>query len=133
MKVQIHIVALDEENGLKKTLEQEIEIPREALRITEMLHGSDPSIRVTQIATDAMLGAQKPFDMRRQSQKQRMQEVVEAGGKIGGPNGGVREDGSVDPMAKALGLDMVRDIGRQERARSGAPRAPVPGFDKRGR
>ena len=119
MDLYVKIVALDEQNGVKKTIEKTVPVPPGVLKMVEMFHGGDPVERVTQVATSAAIAALQTIDAGRKNEKKAMEEVVSKGGMVGGPKGA-----PADPMMRALGLDMIESMNSGQRAASG----PVAGF-----
>lgn len=121
MDLYVKIVALDEQNGVKKTIEKTVPVPPGVIKMVEMFHGGDAGERVTQVATSAAIAALQTIDVGRKNEKKAMEEVVSKGGMVGGPKGAP----ATDPMMKALGLDMIESMNSgQSRAASG----PVAGF-----
>jgi len=118
MQVQIQIVAMDHENGLKKTMTATVEVPKPVLALHEMMAGDDPGELVTMIANAVFLGAKRELDAGQRNRGSALVERVERGGPIGSntPRGG-----KPDPIAEALGLDIIDRMGR-----AAAPAQPAP-------
>lgn len=122
MDLYIKIVALDEQNGVKKTVEKTVPVPPGVLKMVEMFHGGDPGERVTQVATSAAVAALQTIDVGRKNEKKVMEEVVSKGGMIGGPKDA---PASQNPTLAALGLDMIESMNSGQPQ---APSGPVAGF-----
>lgn len=119
MQVQIQIVAMDHENGVKKTMSATIDVPKAVLALHEMVSGGDPSERVTVVATSVFLGAKRELDASRRNRGTALLERANSGAPVGGARGG-----KTDPLGDALGLDLIDAMAAKERG-GGAQHAPA--------
>lgn len=119
MEVYIEVVAMDHENGVKKTLSKTIEVPGAVLGLHEMFTGNDTHKLVTAIAQACFMGATKELEAGRRNKSVMLNEQIERGAKIGGSSpsaGGGGEGAARDPLSEALGLDLIRRMGGQQQA-----------------
>lgn len=133
MQVYIEVIAMDHENGVKKTVKETVEVPKAVLAVHRMFaEGADAGKLVTAIAQSVYMGARKELDAGRKNQRTAMNAMVERGGKIGGNQprqapvqaapGAPEPPAPMDPLAESLGLDVIQKMARKE----GRAPAPVP-------
>lgn len=128
MKLYVKVIAYSEEDGIKTTREEVVEIPTKVLRLNEAVMGKgDPSAILEGFATSALVAA---LGTVRIGGPSRAQEIMtgNGGGPIGGRGPVVNEDGkAADPLAAALGLDIIEAMNQKDApAQRQAPAGPGP-------
>lgn len=121
MKVLIHVCAIDEERGVKSTKEEVVEVPKGVLALHEMFAGNDADKLLSAISIAVFSGAMKELQASRRNPSAALAEQVDRGAKVGGST-----PEATDPMAEALGLDIIRkDVrGGQQPPRQQQPQQP---------
>lgn len=145
MEVHIEIIAMDRENGVKKTIKETVQVPKAVLAVHQMFaEEGNPGALVTAIAQSVYGGARKELDAGRKNQRTAMNEMVQrTGGRIGGSRparpapmheaapGAVpahQPEAPMDPLAASLGLDLIqRAHGHPSGLRAAPVAAPTPG------
>lgn len=124
MKLYVKVIAFSEEHGIKSTREELVEIPVKVQRLNEVVMGSEPDVLLEGFATSALVAALGTVQIGGQSPAQ---DIIT--GTSGAPIGGRREEsapthggrpgpgasGGGDPLAKALGLDIIEAMDAKER------------------
>jgi hypothetical protein len=144
VKLYVKVIAISEEHGLKSTREELVEIPVKVQRLNEVVMGNEPASLLEGFATSALIAALGTVQIGGQNPAQDI--ITGAGGApIGGrqeepyrepgapaPGPGARQGGG-DPLAKALGLDIIEAMDARERhARPTGP-GPIGFGNTRGR
>jgi hypothetical protein len=130
VKLYVKVIAFSEEDGIKSTREEIVEVSGKTLKLNEAIMGSDPEEIVSSIATSALIAALQSVQA---TSVQAQMESVQSSGPIGGrrnpqaPNAPPK----VDPLSKALeldrGLEIIEAMDRKEFAsQAHAPRGPGP-------
>jgi hypothetical protein len=114
MKLYVKVIAYSEEEGIKSTREEVVEIPTKVLKLNEAVMGKgNPGDILEGFATSALVAA---LGTVRIGGPSKAQEIISGTGT--GPIGGrgpVNEDGqSSDPLAAALGLDIIEAMDQKE-------------------
>ncbi len=114
MKLYVKVIAFSEEEGIKSTREEVVEIPTKVLKLNEAVMGKeDPGAILEGFATSALVAA---LGTVRIGGPSKAQEIISGTGT--GPIGGrgpVSEDGKTsDPLAAALGLDIIEAMDQKE-------------------
>jgi len=107
MKLYVKVIAFSEEDGIKVTKEEVVEIPAKVQRLNEAVMGKDPHELLEGFAVSAFIAALGTVTIGAGS---KAQEIVmgNTGGPIGGRGPVVNESGKPsDPLAAALGLDII--------------------------
>lgn len=111
MKLYVKVIAFSEEDGVKATREEVVEISPKVEKLTEAVMGDDPEDLVNSFATSALIAALQTVQM--SSVRSQMESNQMYSGPIGGrpePNAPPGAPPKVDPLAKALGLDVGLQI-----------------------
>ncbi len=129
MDIYIKIIAMDQTNRVKSTFEETVRVPPALLALHEMMHGDNPRELVKAMGLSVYMGAKAELDAGRKNQKNAVNQMVEAGGRIGGastapvaappvhgPPGPAPAPAPAraNPMAEALGLDLIQHAARAE-------------------
>ncbi len=110
MKLYVKVIAFSEEDGVKATREEIVEISSKVLRLTEAVMGSDAEELVNALSTSALIAALQTVQI---GGAQSRMEASQGSGPIGGGRrptneGGARQQSS--PLEAALGLDVGLQI-----------------------
>jgi hypothetical protein len=125
VKLYVKVIAFSEEDGLKSTKEQLIEIPAKARKMVEAVFGNDPSELLNSFATLALVAALGSADSNVQAQ----QAVAES---VNPRTVGQPTTAGTPPKPDIFGLNdglrIMEAMEQKERAvRAHAPQARGPG------
>jgi hypothetical protein len=131
MRVLIHVCAMDEENGIKATREDVIDVPGKVVKLHEMIGGGDEHAVLRRIGDSVFAAAMRELQAGRVDVNKAL--TAAGGGRIGGrdPAQAVAEATGEAParpavdLAATLGLDLIQAQVRKERAQPTAPGRPV--------
>lgn len=128
MKLYVKVIAYSEEDGIKSTREEVVEIPTKVLKLNEAIMGKGDTGGILEgFATSALVAA---LGTVRIGGPSKAQEIISGtgGGPIGGRGPVVNEEGkATDPLAAALGLDIIEAMDQKEApVRRQAPAGPGP-------
>lgn len=134
IEVIIKVVAIDEARGVKSTREDAVSVPGKVLKLYEILGGDEDEI-LRRVGDTVFSAALRELQANRVDVGKALAE--QGGGRIGGrapqaaapvPGPGQAAAPASDPLSEMLGLDIVRNQVRQERAarQQPAPAAPRP-------
>lgn len=152
MKVRITVVAMDEEAGIKSTLEEIVEVPKKVVKLHEMF-GADEKIRLRAVGQTVFTSALKALGPGGRSMTSALMEGAPSG-RVGGraaapapqqmppptgPGSAPAVPQSGDPLSEMLGLDLIRHANASEvQAAAHQPQPPpqqqgpgVAGFPRR--
>lgn len=126
MKLFVKVIAISEENGLKATREELVEIPVKVQRLNEVVMGKDPAALLDGFATSAMVAALQTVQVGGQNRAADILTGV-GSGPIGGhtpppapgPDGAPAQAAPKDPLAEALGLDIIEAMDQREQRTHG--------------
>lgn len=135
MKLYVKVIAVSEEDGLKSTREDLVEIPQKLIRLNEALMGKDPEATLQGFAVSALAAALQTVQVGAQNQGAGSAIFGATGhGPIGGPvsqpqhhaegsqHGAPPAAPRIDALGAAMGLDIIEAMDRRE-----ARQAPQPG------
>jgi len=131
MKLFVKVIAISEEDGLKATREELIEIPAKVQRLNEVVMGQEPSALLEGFATSALVAALGTVQVGGQSRASDVFSGLGSGGPIGGHAPAQTPDGQPapkDPLSEALGLDIIEAMDQREQYGHGPayPRGAAP-------
>jgi len=137
MKLYIKVIAYSEENGVKVTREENIEIPAKVLKLNEAIMGKGNVAEILEgFATSALVAASGTVRIGGPSKAQDILSGT-GGGPIGSRNVGPvtegKPNGGGDPLAAALGLDIIEAMDRREGNKRDVGPGPIGFGPHRGR
>ncbi len=122
MKLYVKIIAFSEQDGVKSTHEECIEVSQKVLRLNEAVMGSQPEDLVNAIATSALIAALQSVQMGGMQSRMEAQQTGPIGGRATVSEDGHTQRPKSTPLESALGLDaglaMIEAMDQKERSRA---------------
>lgn len=127
MKIKITVVAIDEERGVKATRKGLVEVPKKVVKLYEVLGGDEDDV-LRRVSDTVYSSAVREMQPGRTDLGRALTEA--SGGRIGGrgpgnqapvaeeapaPGAPARARGG-DPLASMLGLDIIKNLTKRDRA-----------------